>query len=67
MVMDVLMEDVRDGSLMELLYTDDLLCGGSLNEVLEKHWKWKNAVEGNVADVARLCGVVGMIRMMCVG
>ena len=33
-VMDVLTEDVRDGSLMELLYADDLaLCGESLNEV----------------------------------
>ena len=32
MVMDVLTEDVRDGSLMELLYADDLvLCGESLN------------------------------------
>ena len=46
MVMDVLIEDVRNGSLMELLYTDDLLCGRSLNEVLEKYRKWKNAVEG---------------------
>ena len=28
MVMDVLTEDVRDGSLMEFLYADDLvLCG----------------------------------------
>ena len=32
MVMDVLTEDVRDGSLMELLYADGLvLCGESLN------------------------------------
>ena len=32
MVMDVLTEDVRNGSLMELLYADDLvLCGESLN------------------------------------
>ena len=32
MVMDVLMEDVRDGSLMELLYAHNLvLCGESLN------------------------------------
>ena len=32
MVMDVLTEDVRDGSIMELLYADDLvLCGESLN------------------------------------
>ena len=45
--MDVLTEDVRDGSLMELLYADDLvLYGESLNEVMEKYGKWKNAVEG---------------------
>ena len=36
MAMDVLTEDVRDGSLMELLYADDLvLCGELLNEVME--------------------------------
>ena len=47
MVMDVLTEDVRDGSLMELLYSDDLvLCGESLNEVMNKYGTWKNAVEG---------------------
>ena len=37
MVMDVVTEDVRDGSLMELLYADDLvLCGESLNLVMDK-------------------------------
>ena len=47
MVMDILTEDVRDGSLMELLYADDLvLCGESLNEVMGKYGRWKNAVEG---------------------
>ena len=47
MVMDVLTEDVRDGSLMELLYADDLaLCGESLNDVTDKYKRWKNAVEG---------------------
>ena len=47
MVMDVLTEDVRDGSLMELLYADDLvLCGESLNEVMDKYGRWKNAMEG---------------------
>ena len=46
-IMDVLTEDVRDRSLMELLYVDDLvLCGESLNEVMDKHGRWKNAVEG---------------------
>ena len=44
--MDVLTEDVRDGSLMELLYADDLvLCGKSLKEVTDKYGRWKNAVE----------------------
>ena len=33
LVMDVPTEDLRDDSLMELLYADDLvLCGESLNE-----------------------------------
>ena len=46
MVMDVLTEDVRDGPLMELLYADDLvLCGESLNEVMDKYGRWKKAVE----------------------
>ena len=38
MVMNVLTEDMRDGSLMELLNTDNLvLCEESLNEVLDKY------------------------------
>ena len=46
-VMDVLIEDVRNGSLMELLYADDLvLCGESLCEVMDKYGRWKNSVEG---------------------
>ena len=46
--MDVLTEDVRHGSLMELLYADDLVsCRESLNEVINKYERWKNAVEGN--------------------
>ena len=45
--MDVLTEDVRDGSLMKLFYADDLvLCRESLNEVIDKYWRWKNTVEG---------------------
>ena len=45
--MDALTEDVRDGSLMELLYADDLvLCGESLSEVMDKYGRWKIAVEG---------------------
>ena len=47
MLMDVLTEDVRDGSLMKLLYADDLvLCGESLNDIMGKYKRWKNAVEG---------------------
>ena len=40
--------DVRDGSLMEFLHADDLvLCGeSSLNEVMVKYGRRKNAVEG---------------------
>ena len=35
MVIYVLTENVKDGSLMELMYADDLnLCGESLNEVI---------------------------------
>ena len=46
-VMDVLTEDVRGGSLMELLYADDLvLCGELLNEVMDRYGRMKNAVEG---------------------
>ena len=38
MVINVLTEDVRDGTLMELLYADDLvLSGESLNEVMDKY------------------------------
>ena len=35
------------GSLIELLYADNLvLSGESLNEVMDKYGRWKNAVEG---------------------
>ena len=38
MVMDVLIEDVRYGLLMEFLYADDLvLCRESLDEVMDKY------------------------------
>ena len=43
--MDVL-TDVRDGSLMELLYADDLVLCGELYEAMDKYRRWKNAVEG---------------------
>ena len=46
MIVDVLAEDVRNGSLMEFLYADDIvLCGESLNDVMGKYGKCKNAVE----------------------
>ena len=46
MIMDVV-TDVRNGSLMELLYANDfVLSGESLNEVMDKHERWKNAVGG---------------------
>ena len=46
MVMDALKEEVRDGSLMELLYPDDLvLYGESLNEFMDKYERWKKALE----------------------
>ena len=45
--MDALTKDVRDGSLMELLYADDLvLWKKSLNDVMDKYKRWENAVEG---------------------
>ena len=47
MVMDVLTEDVRNSPLMELLNADNfVLFGESLNEFMDKYWRWKNAVEG---------------------
>ena len=47
MVMDVLTEDERDNSSIELLHAEDLvLCGESLDEVMDKYGQWKNAVEG---------------------
>ena len=45
MVTDVLTKDVSYGTLMEL-YADDLvLCGESLNEVMDSYVRWKNVVE----------------------
>ena len=45
--MDILTDDVTYSSLMELLYVDNLvLWGESLNEVMDKYGRWKNAVEG---------------------
>ena len=44
--MNVLTEDVRDGSLMEFLYAEDLVLCGESNEVINKYGRWKIAVEG---------------------
>ena len=45
--MDILTENLRDGSSMELLYLDDpVFCGESLNEVMDNYGRWKNAMEG---------------------
>ena len=45
-VMDVLTEDLRDCLSVELLYAKDLVfCWESLNEVMGKYGRWKNAVE----------------------
>ena len=42
-VMDVLSECVKDGSLMELLYADDLVpCGESVEEVMKKYVRSRN-------------------------
>ena len=47
MVIDDLTENVKDGSLMELLYADNLvLCGELLNAVIKKYGRLKNAVKG---------------------
>lgn len=43
-VMDVLREDIRDGSLLEL-YVDDLIsCVGSVEKAMEKYGNSKAAV-----------------------
>ena len=51
MLIHVLTEDVRDGSSTELFADDLVLCGESLKEVMEKYWRWKNAVKGKVLRV----------------
>ena len=51
---------VRDGSLLELLYADDLvLCGASVEEVMGKYKKWREELEGK-----RLCVNVGKTKGM---
>ena len=71
MVMDVMTEDVRDGSLMELLYSDDLvLCEESLNDVMDKYKRWKNSVEGKglfLFSVQNIRGGFIVVVLMCLG
>ena len=51
---------VRDGSLLELLYPDDLvLCGESVKEVMGKYEKWKEALGERF-----LCVNVGKTKAM---
>ena len=51
-VTDILTENVSRGSLMELLYADDLLlCGETLNEVMGKYGRLENVVEGKCLRV----------------
>ena len=59
MVMNVLTEDVRDGSLMELLYADDLVLRGELlNEVMDKYGRQKNVVEGKGLSICRYAVII---------
>ena len=52
MIMDVLTEDMRDGSLAEMMYADKLfLCGKLLNEVMINYRRRKNAVKGKYIRV----------------
>ena len=37
---------MKDGLRIELYADDFVLCGKSLNEVMDKYGRWKNAVEG---------------------
>ena len=70
MVMDVL-TDVRLGSLMELLYADDLvLCGESLNEVIPKWILVVSAVSGLVLILFIVRNIRGgfiVVVLMCLG
>ena len=41
-VLDVVMESVRSGSMSEMLYADDLvLMSETMEGLREKFWKWK--------------------------
>ena len=58
MLMDVLTEDVRDGSLMKLFYAGDLaLRGESLNKVMDKHGRWEMQWKGLRVHVGKTKGM----------
>ena len=45
-VVDVIMESVRNGLMLEMFYADDLILTSEMMEGLrEKFWKWKEAFE----------------------
>ena len=45
-VVDVVMENVRNGLMSEMLYMDDLvLMSGMMEGLRQKFWKWKEAFE----------------------
>ena len=45
-VVDVVMESVRNGLMSEMLYADDLvLMSEAMDGLQEKFWKWKEAFE----------------------
>ena len=46
-VVDAVTERVRDGSVNETLYADDLvLVGETMKDLRNKFWRWKEAFEG---------------------
>ena len=52
MVMDVLTEDVRDVSLVEMMHAEKIfLCGKLLNEVMINYGRRKNAAKGKYIRV----------------
>ena len=55
-VMDALTENVSNGSLLEMIYADDLVsCVESIEEVMGKYEKWKEALEGKGREILRVC------------
>ena len=45
-MVDAVTERVRDGSINEILYADDLvLVGETMKDLWDKFWRWKEAFE----------------------